>query len=422
MFGKILATIGSRFLVNLIQFFLVIATTHFLGDEGKGEVAMLVLNITLVIQFTQFIGGPALIYLVPRLNLFRIVISSYAWAIIACFVVSFVLVALQLVPTELTHHLFAISLIQSLTVVNQMVLLGRDRVKDFNWLSIMQIALLMAVFIGLMFRPGPRNIEDYILALYVANGATLLLSFWKIWPDLRLSSLKGIGADLKELMRFGFYAQLGNLAQLLNYRLSFYLLKEWHGTASVGIYSTGIQLSEVFWVISRGISTVQYAHIANSEDESANRALTIDLLKFSFFSVILLLIPALLLPAQFYALIFGPEFGNVKSVLYFLAPGVAIFAASSILSHYFAGIGNLRVNAFSSFIGLIFTLVLGFLLIPRYEIAGAGITATASYTAATLYQLWVFVRTTHTPLATLLPNRQDWIHFRDHCTRFLTAK
>ncbi|MGD1845960.1 MAG: polysaccharide biosynthesis C-terminal domain-containing protein [Salibacteraceae bacterium] len=422
MFGKILATIGSRFLVNIIQFFLVIATTHFLGDEGKGEVALLVLNITLVIQFTQFIGGPALVYLVPRLDVFKMVISAYTWCVVACSAVSAGLILIELAPSELGWHLLAISLIQSLGVVNQMVLLGRDRVKEYNWLSIMQVGLLIAVFTGLMFLDGPRDLQDYLAALYVANGSMLLLSFWRIAPEWTWTSLRGMGKEIKEMARYGFFAQLGNLAQLLNYRLSFFLLKEWHGVASVGVYSTGIQLSEVFWVISRGISTVQYAHISNSQDENANRRLTLDLLKFSFLSVLALLIPALLLPNAFYTFLFGPEFSQVKSVLYFLAPGVAVFAVSSILSHYFAGVGLLKVNAYSSIIGLGFTLVLGFGLIPSYEIAGAGLTATASYSAATAYQLWFFLRYTGFSIKALLPTREDGQQFVSRLRQFLGSQ
>ena len=49
----------------------------------------------------------------------------------------------------------------------------------------------------------------------------------------------------------------------------------------------------------------------------------------------------------------------------------------------------------SSAIGLIFTVVLGFLLIPRFGIIGASITASISYTASMIYQFIIFSRMSH---------------------------
>jgi len=49
----------------------------------------------------------------------------------------------------------------------------------------------------------------------------------------------------------------------------------------------------------------------------------------------------------------------------------------------------------SSALGLVFTLVLGFLLIPRFGIIGASVTASISYTASTIYQFIIFIRMSH---------------------------
>jgi O-antigen/teichoic acid export membrane protein len=63
-----------------------------------------------------------------------------------------------------------------------------------------------------------------------------------------------------------------------------------------------------------------------------------------------------------------------------------------MLSHYFSGSGKPWHNTISSGIGLVFTLLLGFTLIPRFGITGAGITASVAYTAGMLYQLMVFMK------------------------------
>ncbi len=49
----------------------------------------------------------------------------------------------------------------------------------------------------------------------------------------------------------------------------------------------------------------------------------------------------------------------------------------------------------SSAIGLVFTVGLGLLIVPRYGILGAAATASVSYTISTIYQLIVFIRMTN---------------------------
>ena len=48
MFGKIINTVGSRMVITVLNFLLLLATTRILGVEGAGEVSLFLLDITLV--------------------------------------------------------------------------------------------------------------------------------------------------------------------------------------------------------------------------------------------------------------------------------------------------------------------------------------------------------------------------------------
>ena len=205
--------------------------------------------------------------------------------------------------------------------------------------------------------------------------------------------------------------------------LSYYILEFYFGTASVGIYSTGVSLAEALWLISKSIAMVQYARISNSTDAEYNRILTIKLVKFTFLATVALLIPFLILPEQFYVILFKhANFAEVRQVIIYLAIGVATFSVSGMFSHFFSGTGKFHINTYASGIGFIITVVAGIIIIPRYGILGAGITATCSYLAITTYQLLIFCRQTSTNLSEFLPRRDDLGMIIAEIQQFLTEK
>ena len=77
-----------------------------------------------------------------------------------------------------------------------------------------------------------------------------------------------------------------------------------------------------------------------------------------------------------------------------LAVGIVALSVSMIFSGFFSSINRPYHNTISSAVGLVFTIGLGLLLIPRYGIIGAGISASVSYSFLTLYQFIIFSRMT----------------------------
>jgi O-antigen/teichoic acid export membrane protein len=196
-------------------------------------------------------------------------------------------------------------------------------------------------------------------------------------------------------------------------------LEIFRGNQELGVYSTGVSLAEALWLISKSISMVQYARIANSNDPEYARTLTIQLVKFSLGSTLLILIPLCALPVSAFTFLFGAEFEEVKMVLIYLAVGTAAFSVSGIFSHYFSGIGQFHVNTRSSAIGFGATLLFGILLIPEYGIMGAGITASVSYSLSTIYQYTLFCKMTPSRFGEFLPKMDDWAVIKGEFSRYL---
>jgi O-antigen/teichoic acid export membrane protein len=162
--------------------------------------------------------------------------------------------------------------------------------------------------------------------------------------------------------------------------------------SAVGIYSNAISIVESIWLISRSISMVQNARIVNSNDLNYSVRITVQLLKVSFLLVFGVVIILQFIPASFYQFLFGEEFGDVRTVILTVSPGILFFCISFILSGLFAGTGNYKYNTISSLAGLIVTIPLVIILIPKYGLIGAGISASVSYCTHTAVKLTYFIR------------------------------
>ncbi|MBW8050859.1 MAG: hypothetical protein FVQ77_11095 [Cytophagales bacterium] len=408
MFNKIILTFGTKFFIAALNFVIIILTTQFLGAEGRGIISLFILNITIILMFNNFVGGGALVYLIPRTNFFQLLIPSYVWAIIIAIILTTGLSLTNLTHTEYTIDLLLLSLIYSFTSINSTILLGNQKIKQYNLITFVQIILLLLSFLVLLFLLNKKEVFSYIISLYVSFSFSLAISLFFVLQDIKPILKDNFGIVIKKIFSYGFFAELGNILQLFNYRLSYYLLDFFYGTFYLGIYSTGVSLAEVFWLMSKSISLVQYARIANSKDKEYSISLTIKLAKLSFITTMLILIPVLLLSSKTYTLIFGDEFEEVRNVLLYLSVGIISFSVSRIFSHYFSGIGKFYINTISAAIGFAFTIIFGFILIPKYHYTGAAITASLSYIFTTIFQFVIFVRITNSKLNEFMPSLNDF--------------
>ena len=79
-------------------------------------------------------------------------------------------------------------------------------------------------------------------------------------------------------------------------------------------------------------------------------------------------------------------------------------AGAQALSHYFSGIGRNAQNSLASGLGLLVTIVLALILIPRMGLEGAAIAASVAYSSLYFYQLVAFTRISKVRMNRLIPD------------------
>ena len=99
------------------------------------------------------------------------------------------------------------------------------------------------------------------------------------------------------------------------------------------------------------------------------------------------------MPESVYVFIFGSEeFASVKYILLLLSPGILAIAVTNVYGNYFSAIGKLKILIIKSAVGVVFTVILSVILIPRLQITGACIFNAVSYIVSSTILVIAFCR------------------------------
>jgi O-antigen/teichoic acid export membrane protein len=411
LFRKIINTFGTKLFTAILNLLIAVAISQYLGASGKGEQGIFITTIVLILIFSNIIGGPTIIYMVPRQPLKNLVIPAYIWSLLISFIFYFLLDYIRIIGHEYILHVAVLTTINSFAAINLNILIGKERVRTNNYINLLQVVITISSLLFYFHFREQADIFSYIRSLYIAYSASFILSFIFIAPYLkkdRLNKQAGkISDTIRSMIKYGLWNQAGTIAQMLSFRISYYFIEYFNSQKDLGVYSNSVSIIESVWLISSSITLVQYSRIVNSDDDAYSRKLTVDLTRISLLLAFIVLIPLVILPSGFYMFIFGHEFGQINKVMWTLAPGVLIFNITSVVGHYFSGNGKYHINFISMLSGLAVTIVCGLLLIPAYGIFGAGITASISYIITSLIIALIFSHQTKLSIFELLPGWSD---------------
>lgn len=411
MFKKIIHTFGVNAFSAILNMVVAILLSQFLGPGGKGNQSIIITTVSFILVFSNLVGGATIVYLAPRYKSILLVLPSYVWTLLMSLGSYFILRLTGLVESKYIIHVCILAVIYSFTSIHSNMLIGQQRIKSSNNLVTLQSILLVVSLLVLFMIFKLLSINSYIIALYLSMGSSMILSAFLIKSSFKEIDFKNFSQYkpvVKQMFVFGFQNQIAHITQLLSFRLSYYMLKDYVGIASVGIYSNGISIAESIWMVAKSMSLVQYSWISNSNNREDSARITLLLVKAGFFASLLFLIPLLLLPVEAYVFIFGKGFAEVKPVIVTLLPGVLIYNISILLGHYFSGTGRYSINSRISAIGLVVSVILYFTLIPLLNIKGAGIATSVSYLFTSILFLWYFARENKNWYHDIVPKRQDF--------------
>ena len=258
--------------------------------------------------------------------------------------------------------------------------------------------LLFLPAYGILLTLQVPDLTAVIGALILADLATGLLAWTRLY---RRGFLVDAGRPSLQLARriyvFGTRGQLGSLLSLLNLRFDFVFLAAIAGPAALGIYAVASKYAEVVRVVPIAANWVLYPRFARSEPAIA-AASSRKLIPRAGAVTATMALPLALAAGAVVPVLFGQPFGGAVLPAQILLIGLAAEGAAGVITAFLYGRGRPGLNSLAAGTGLIVTLVLDVILIPRLGTVGAAIASSAAYLTTTLTLLaWYRHVTRSTP-------------------------
>ncbi len=407
MFKKILSTFGIKVVIAILNLLIVIVLSHFIGAGGKGEASLIVMSVTMVILFSNLLGGPTLIYLVPRYNLFLLFFLSSVWSLLTSVLAFIVLQFFGGIPPQMILHISLLSFASAFLSTNLTIILAKEKIMLYNLISLLQTAATCFILYIWFIVQGAPDVYAYVYSMYAAMALCIVISTAYLFPYLKNRSLQNVGKFSVAFLKIGFTNQLSQIIKFVSFRLGYYLLVTYAGTAVLGVYSNGTSLIESLLLISNSFVAILYPKVSNSMNKRYAQLLTQQMTKMSISFCILALIPLLLIPTGFWVWLFGPEFTGVRWVIILLSPGIVFYNISIVINHYYSGLGKYRISAVAYFWGLLVVAILSALVVPNYGLKEAGIITTICYMTTAVFYVIYFSKDAGIKVHQLLPLPAD---------------
>ncbi|MGQ9631391.1 MAG: flippase [bacterium] len=416
-------TFASRALNLVLGVATSVAIARLLGPEGKGIYTLAALLPALVVTFADLGVGPATVYYVAQGRYHRrevlgnnvllgisIGTGGMAIGLVAVFLLrqsvfsgvaqGYLLFALALIPVD-----FLFSYIQH-------ILLGAQRIKEYNLITIVHAVLFLAFILIALggLKAGVAGALAASLSSWVLADALLLIWARKITGGI---SFKPNTPYLKNALTYGIQAHLGNILGFLNYRIDMFFVNYFLNPAAVGFYSIGVGLVEKLWLVSQAASTILFPKVAAEKDDPKRREFTPLVARTVLWVTALGALAILLISRWIVELLYSSDFLPAVRPLQILLPGIVALSAARVLANDIAGRGRVMLNNCAMSVTVATNVILNLLWIPRYGIEGAALASTVSYGVTLVVMIFIYCRLSgNYPAKVLLPQRSDLALYR----------
>lgn len=389
-----------------------------LGPEGRGIYAVAVLIPALISLFAQLGISPANVYhfskglieadeLIGHTVALAFVLGIVCFGAVAAYVaISGAKTFLGIGSAYVVVTCVALPFLL-LTAFLQGIFNGAQRFGEYNLVLFSQYASTsIALVVAMVVLRGSTMAA--VAAWTLSTIATAALAGGRVTSLGRLS-MRLRGSTLRRLFRFGLISYMSSLTSFANYRLDVLIVNLFAGVRQVGLYAVATGLAEMVWYLPNAAGIVLAPKVASSDPVEGDRITEMVCRVVVFGALVLSAVLALTAPVVV-DVFFGPAFKDSVWAVWLLLPGIVTFSVARVLSMYLLGKNLLKVDLMASVAGMVVTLGLDLLLIPRFGFLGAAAASSVAYTCAMAVDLWWLSRHSNISIARLVFVRPADLH------------
>jgi O-antigen/teichoic acid export membrane protein len=394
--GRVAGVLGTR----LVQLGSTIAVSfllaRFLGPDGRGVYAVLILLPTTLFAIGQLGLTSAMVFRAGRggslgdlerhtiglgLGVSAVVIGA---TLLALPVLE--KTVLKVAPDDLLRLALLALPLRLVATLAGSVLYGRQLFRAYNAILAVQSVLgvlLVVALVGVLAAGVPGALAAYLL--FLAFGTVIVLAYL---DRLRRATVEsGDRVSAGALLGYGVRLYPASVGTFFGYRADVFLLGWLLGSPTeIGIYAVAVSLAELVFNVPDAVSTVLFPRIATAERAEAD-ALAPAMARAT---VLLTALAALaLVPAAWLALVLLlPAFIGGMPALLVILPGIVGLSLAKVLTSYLSGIDRLAPVTGAAVVSLVVNLGANLALIPAWGIVGAAAASLVSYTAYAVLMVW----------------------------------
>jgi O-antigen/teichoic acid export membrane protein len=396
-----------RLLSTISNFLIALLLARFMGPKIKGDATIFITTITFLVFFCSFVGGQALVYLVPRFRVENLIIPAYVWTIVVAGISLILFRHFGVFTWRRSVNVCTISILSSLVNINASVLLAKQEIRRYNIVNLIPVFFtVIGLLIGI-FVYKSDDIYGYLYPLYVAYIIALVVSFYYTRGYINLHAGAATFDDIDSALKYGVGYQIFELLQLLNFRFYFFLLYHIQGPSDLGLFSIGVSILEVVWIFGRSVFVIHYSDFSNSDNRAVAVEQTLRYIKIVFITSLAILLLIALCPSSVYGFVFGGSFAEVKYLVKYLFPGVLMYSITLVIQSIYLSRARYGVIIFAQLSGLVVSVALCYLWIPHYFYSGASAAASIAYIVCTIIMLAFFMRDYQVPFSKFMISRAD---------------
>lgn len=426
-----LNTVAIKIPMALCAFISVVFLTALLGVEGNGVYNFILANLILATNVLGFNFRYSYTYFVASKRIALDQLGGIGILVTLAIVILFsvFVFCIQFAPVEIRNVFFpenyyvgyviAFYIVYLLSAIAKLqilgILAGKLNFRSINTYEfVIQIVRVLALGI-LFFVRGNGNYEGDYREVYILLASLAVFEFAYIVSIYvrevgTVPSFKKVEKSIVNgLVTYSFEGYFVSIATFLNKRVDVWFVEFYYGFRALGLYGLATQITNFLLEFMLPLNFVLLPYLTKYE-ELKGQKMFFQLFRISVFVLLFMIAAVWIFAPVFIPLFFGENFVSSIDAIRILSISVCFYLMRNFLFTFNKAYDRQKFSLRAAWLGVCVTIVLDFVLIPKYGIIGAASAAVLANGFTFCYVLFTLIPILRIPIRGLfLMKKEDYM-------------